>query len=121
MRTDRIPSVPGKENSAFRRQETVATPGEKYGSHLEHNEWHLVYTSTTPMKWLEQRPDGVYFGTLRYLEGTGVLNPPEQQWRLKLIRTENGHQVIKVVCRTKLAAAAAGWSETIPHEYIPGR
>lgn len=104
---------------SFRREETVATPGEKYGSHLEHNQWHLVYTSTTPIKWLTQRTDGFFFDTLDYKSGTSVLNLPEQQWRLKLIRTEGDHQVIRVVCRTGLSAAAAGHGECIPHEYIP--
>lgn len=103
----------------FDRTETVLTAGDKYGSHYEHNQWHLVHTARSPMRWLTQRKEGFYFDPLDFREGTGVLNLPEQQWRLKLVRTEDGHQVIQVICRTKLTAAAAGWSPCIPHEYIP--
>lgn len=105
----------------FRRSETVASPGDPYGSHNEHNQWHSVYVATTPLRWLTQEPNGFFLTDLRFGDGPGVIELPEQQWRLKLIRTEGDHQVIRVVCRTGLSAAAAGWGECIPHEWMPGR
>jgi len=103
----------------FNRDLQVKTPGDPYGSHWEKGKWHVVCCAQSTYSWLEVRQTGFYFGTYKMLDkDEGMLNAPEQLWRIRVIRDEGAYQVIRLSSMTKNGAAAAGWGEAIPHEWI---
>ena len=81
--------------------------------------WHTVCCAQSTYSWLEVRPNGFYFGTYKMLDrDEGMLNAPEQLWRIRVIRDEGAYQVIRLSSMTKNGAAAAGWGKAIPHEWV---
>lgn len=104
----------------FERNVQVLTPGDPHGAHWERGKWHLVCAARrSAYSWLEARPGGFYFGSLRFTDNqSGILNAPEQLWRIRVIRDEGAYQVIRLSSMTKNGAAASGWGEAIPHEWV---
>ena len=103
----------------FNRKVTVRTPGEEYGSHYERTKWHRVCCAQDTYTWLTQRSDGFYFGTYRdFLDRPeGILDPPEQLWRIRLVKDNGTYQVIRLSSMTEVGAAASGWGEARPRNY----
>ena len=103
----------------FNRDLQVKTPGDPYGSHWEKGKWHTVCCAQSTYSWLEVRKNGFYFGAYKMLDkDSGILNAPEQLWRIRVIRDMGDYQVIRLSSMTKNGAAAAGWGEAIPHEWV---
>ena len=103
----------------FNRNLQVKTPGDPYGSHWEKGKWHVVCCAQSTYSWLEVRQTGFYFGTYKMLDkDEGMLNAPEQLWRIRVIRDEGAYQVIRLSSMTRNGAAAAGWGDAIPHEWV---
>ena len=103
----------------FDRSIQVLTPGDPHGSHWERGKWHKICCAQSTYSWLEQRSDGFFFGTYRMLDKSeGILNAPEQLWRIRVVRDEGTYQVIRLSSMSGYGAAAAGWGEAIPHEWV---
>ena len=103
----------------FNRDLQVKDPKYLYGVKWEKGKWHTVCCAQNTYSWLEVRPTGFYFGTYRMLDkDEGILNAPEQLWRIRVVRDEGAYQVIRLSSMTKCGAAAAGWGEAIPHGWV---
>ena len=103
----------------FDRSLQVKDPSYPYGVQWEKGMWHEVCCAQSTYSWLEVRQNGFYFGTYRTRNAeTGIVNVPEQLWRIRVVRDEGAYQVIRLSSMTKNGAAAAGWGEAIPHEWV---
>lgn len=99
----------------FDRTNAVYTPGDKYGAHYEHGQWHQIVALNSPRKWLTVRPDGFYFDTLAF--NSDGSHRDAQLWRIRIIEDNGLYQVIRLSSKTANGAAAAGWGECRPHAY----
>ncbi len=103
----------------FNRSLQVKDPSYLYGVDWQKGMWHEICCARSTYSWLEVRPTGFYFGTYKTRDVTsGIVNVPEQLWRIRVIRDEGAYQVIRLSSMTKNGAAAAGWGEAIPHEWV---
>ena len=103
----------------FDRSLQTKDPSYPYGVQWEKGMWHTVCCAQSTYSWLEVRQNGFYFGTYRTRNAdTGIVNVPEQLWRIRVIRDEGAYQVIRLSSMTQNGAAAAGWGEAIPHEWV---
>ena len=99
----------------FDRTNAVYTPGDKYGAHYEHGQWHQIIAVNSPRKWLTVRPDGFYFDTLAF--NSDGSHRDSQLWRIRIISDKGAYQVVRLSSKTNNGAAAAGWGETRPRKY----
>ena len=99
----------------FDRTSAVCTPGDKYGAHYEHTQWHQIVALNSPRKWLTVRSDGFYFNDLSF-NGDGS-HKDAQLWRIRIISDKGTYQVVRLSSKTGNGAAAAGWGECRPHAY----
>jgi hypothetical protein len=99
----------------FDRTNAVYTPGDKYGAHYEHGQWHQIIAVNSPRKWLTVRPDGFYFDTLAFNDDGS--HRDAQLWRIRIISDKGTYQVVRLSSKTGNGAAAAGWGECRPRAY----
>ena len=103
----------------FNRDLQTKDPSSPYGVQWIKGSWHEISCAQSTYSWLEVKQDGFYFGKYKTRDVTsGVVNVPEQLWRIRVIRDEGAYQVIRLSSMTKNGAAAAGWGEAIPHEWV---
>lgn len=103
----------------FNRDLQVKDPNYQYGVKWEKGKWHEVRCAQATYSWLEVRQNGFYFGKYKTLDVTsGIINAPEQLWRIRVIRDGGAYQVIRLSSMTNCGAAAAGWGEAIPHGWV---
>jgi hypothetical protein len=102
----------------FNRSLQVKDPSYRYGVQWEKGIWHEVCSPQSTYTWLEVRQTGFYFGTYKTRNAeTGIVNVPEQLWRIRLIKDNGTYQVIRLSSMSKVGAAAAGWGEARPRDY----
>lgn len=99
----------------FDRTNAVYTPGDKYGAHYEHGQWHQIVALNGPRAWLTVRQDGFYFDDLVF--NSDGSHKDAQLWRIRIIEDNGLYQVIRLSSKTGNGAAAAGWGPTRPHEW----
>ena len=103
----------------FNRSLQTKDPSVPYGVQWIKGSWHEICCAQSTYSWLEVRQDGFYFGKYKTRNATtGVVNVPEQLWRIRVIRDEGPYQVIRLSSMTKNGCAAAGWGEAIPHGWV---
>ena len=103
----------------FNRDLQVKDPSYRYGVKWEKGMWHEICCAQNTYSWLEVRQDGFYFGKYKTRDVTsGIVNAPEQLWRIRVVRDAGAYQVIRLSSMTKNGAAAAGWGEAIPHGWV---
>lgn len=103
----------------FNRDLQIKDPNYQYGTKWEKGKWHEVCCAQETYSWLEVRQNGFYFGKYKTLDVTsGIINAPEQLWRIRVIRDKGSYQVIRLSSMTNCGAAAAGWGEAIPHGWV---
>lgn len=103
----------------FNRSLQTKDPSFPYGVQWIKGSWHEICCAQNTYSWLEVRQDGFYFGKYKTRNATtGVVNVPEQLWRIRVVRDEGAYQVIRLSSMTKCGAAAAGWGEAIPHGWV---
>lgn len=103
----------------FNRSLQTKDPSFPYGVQWIKGSWHEICCAQSTYSWLEVRKEGFYFGKYktRNVE-SGIVNVPEQLWRIRVVRDEGAYQVIRLSSMTKNGAAAAGWGEAIPHGWV---
>ena len=99
----------------FDRTNAVYNPGDKYGSHYEHGQWHQIVALNGPRKWLTVRPDGFYFDNLVF--NSDGSHKDVQLWRIRIVSDKGAYQVVRLSSKTENGAAAAGWGPARPHAY----
>lgn len=99
----------------FDRTNAAYAPGDEYGAHYEHTQWHQIVALNSPRKWLTVRPDGFYFDALAFSDNGS--HKDTQLWRIRIISDKGTYQVVRLSSKTGNGAAAAGWGPARPHEY----
>ena len=103
----------------FNRSLQTKDPSFPYGVQWIKGSWHEICCAQSTYSWLEVRQSGFYFGTYKTRDiESGIVNVPEQLWRIRVVRDEGAYQVIRLSSMTKNGAAAAGWGEAIPHGWV---
>ena len=103
----------------FNRDLQTLDPSYTYGVQWIKGSWHEICCAQSTYSWLEVRQSGFYFGTYKTRDiESGIVNVPEQLWRIRVVRNEGAYQVIRLSSMTKNGAAAAGWGEAIPHGWV---
>lgn len=100
----------------FDRTNAVYTPGDKYGAHYEHTRWHQIIAENSPRGWLSKQKNGFYFGDLAF--NNDGSDKDEILWSIRVVKNAGAYQVIRIICKSGTSAAAAGWGEAIPHEWV---
>ena len=102
----------------FNRSLQTKDPSYRYGVQWEKGIWHEVCSPQSTYTWLEVRKTGFYFGTYKTRDiESGIVNVPEQLWRIRLVKDNGTYQVIRLSSMTEVGAAAAGWGEARPRAY----